>query len=106
MNRLPEAISLHHAIKLVIEQNKSIGYNPNRFINKLEGLNGMALVEGVAELIKNERAVTEVYKHLEKYKEMWTIEDFVKRYGSNWGFDSETIIQASQNIEIYNNLRR
>lgn len=106
MNRLPEATSLYQAIKLVAEQNKSIHYNPNRFIMKLERLNGMPLVDGVAELIKNDRAVAEVYKHLKKYKEMWTIEDFVIQNGSAWGFDSETINKALRNIEIYDSLRR
>ena len=106
MNNLPRPNSLKQAVDLVIQQNKSIKYNPARFIGKLQGLTGMALTDGIAELIKSENAVSSVFDHLKKYKGMWTIEDFVIQQGQDWGFDLESINSAQRNVEIYDHRRK
>jgi hypothetical protein len=91
MRQLPVAQNLREAVERVIQSNTEDGYRPSRFIQIT--MDGMApnLFSVCCNLINKGELLEHLEHELEKRPTLLTIEDFVCRFGSGWGFDSATI---------------
>ena len=96
---LPNAQSLREAVRAVIEQPD--GYPATRFVSATQDGNAPNLVDVCRNLINNREAVEYREKELKTFPYLLTIEDFVWRQGSLWGFDERTIEMARACAERY-----
>jgi hypothetical protein len=94
MRPLPAAQTLRRAVECVIESNTADGYPPTRFRQMTMDGTASNLVEVCRNLINKGELLELLERELEKRPTLLTIEDFVCRYGSEWGFDATTISMA------------
>ena len=91
---LPPAQSLSDAVREVIQSNSLDGYQPHRFAGVTQGGNAPNLIAVCRKLINDAETLAWLEKELSKIPTLLTIEDYVWRYGSQWGFDPATINMA------------
>ena len=99
--RKPE--SLRIAVKRVIAQNSSVGYNAPRFVQAT--LNGEApdLLQRCGGLLVSSTALEAMLKAVQEYYGLLTLEDFVMRWGSDWGFNSMLVDTARGSSSMFDN---
>lgn len=80
---LPVVHTLEHAVQAVIDQNKSIGYPPNRFSSKLNSAPNKILA--CLDLMKTPQAQTAIYDAIKRmsHRDLLTIDDFIAVYGKD-----------------------
>lgn len=98
---LPSVVSLASAVSRVIESNRADGYMPNRFIQATAAGTASNLLAVCTRLINSGEALQHLEKALLSYPTLLTIEDFVGRYGEEWGFDAATIEMAAQRSQHF-----
>ena len=86
---LPQVQSLRDAVLEVI--NQPHGKPATRFVSATQYGNAPNLVQVCTSLILNPEAVAYRERELKDYPDLLTIEDFVCRHGSAWGFNQMTI---------------
>ena|SRR5450631_3263882 len=97
---LPTAQTLRDAVLRVIEQPDG-WQNVSRFVAATEYGDAPNLVDRIRNLIMNPETVAFRERELEDFPYLLTIEDYVWRYGSLWGFDEPTIQMARACAERY-----
>lgn len=90
---LPTVQSLREAVLAVINQPQ--GKPATRFISATQYGDAPNLVRACADLILNSEAVEFREKEVRGFPYLLTIEDFVWRRGSEWGFN-ETVIRTAR----------
>ena len=73
--RVPSPSTLKEAVETVIEQNKSIGYNPTRFTQMTEGGYADNLVAVCDRLVQRGETYEAVSGQLDKHPDILTLED-------------------------------
>ena len=86
--------SLPEAVRAVIGQNKSQRYTPTRFIQATGNGEVPGLLEVCIGLIASETALEWLDKALQQYPNLLTLEDYVMRWGTEWGFDTGVVEYA------------
>ncbi len=103
MEKLPEVNSLRNAVQEVVKNNKSIGYNPTRFM-QIVTVNDKELINVCTSLVKSQDALSAIFDALLKYPNLLTLEDLVGVYGDQWGFDTEIIEEAKLRSNAYDEI--
>ena len=86
--------SLGEAVREVIRQNKSQRYTPTRFIQATGNGEAPGLLEVCIGLITSESALEWLDKALQQYPNLLTLEDYVMRWGTEWGFGTGVVEYA------------
>lgn len=98
---IPTVNSLREAVKYVIKNNTDAGYRPSYFIQDTS-CSDRELPGRCIKLIHSLNALNAIYRALEKFPEIITLEDFIVQYGKEWGFPSETICKAQESVNTFN----
>ncbi len=98
---IPKVNNLREAVQFVIKNNTDIGYSPTYFIRETS-CSDRALPGQCIKLVHSPNALNAVYMALEKHPDMVTLEDFVVRYGEEWGLPAETISKAKESVTTFN----
>ena len=101
-----ENISLSQAVKLVIEQNKSIKYNPKEFRKMTQEGNAENLGKIITNLVLKKELLEELEKAIEKYGNLLTIEDLIATKKDGFGLSDEVIREAEGRSDWFTRLRR
>lgn len=104
MRPMPKARTLEEAVHLVIESNRSDGYSPNRFIGITEGGSAENLLGVCIRLIDKGEILDYLAGALERHPTLLTLEDFVSRTGSTWGFSDSTVQNAQARVKLFDTL--
>ena len=96
--------SLQNAVRNVIDNNTGLGYPSLGF--KRATLDGShpELLAVCQELIASSRAVSAMEEAVKQYLGLLTLEDYVMRWGSEWGFGPETVEIAGASAEAFDML--
>lgn len=94
MRQLPSPRNLNDAVRCVTESNCSDGYTPNRFIQATKDGTAPDLLAVCIRLINKGETLEYLDSALRRFPTLLTLEDFVYRCGSEWGFDEETVAVA------------
>lgn len=99
-------MTLQQAVRKVIDQNVSAGYNPSRFRQMTEYGNA----ENLEEVIKNVVMKAELFEDLEKAIKnhqdgVLTIEDLIMLEDDNFGFHADVVRQAKARSEHFSTIR-
>ncbi len=86
--------SLREAVREVIRQNKSQRYTPTRFVQATGNGEVPGLLGVCTGLIKSESALEWLDKALQQYPNLLTLEDYVMRWGTEWGFGTGMVEYA------------
>ncbi len=97
---MPHAHNLREAVQLVIASNRSDGYPPTRFIQVTEEGYADDLLERCTRLIEKGETLEYLDSAFQRFPTLLTLEDFVSRFGTDWGFPS-TAIAAAQDRAAY-----
>lgn len=101
MRQLPSAQTLRQAVIKVIEINKEDGYIPTRFM-QVTGYGDVPDLLPVCErLILKGELLEYLEGALKRFPTLLTLEDFVSRYGDNWGFSQEVIKAAAARAQYF-----
>jgi hypothetical protein len=101
MRKLPTVDSLQDAVKKVIQSNSNDGYVPARFIQATENGNAGDLLSICESLITKGETLEYLESALKRYTKLLTVEDFVSRFGAEWGFDSSTVRLATERAKYF-----
>lgn len=96
---------LRDAVDDVIDNNKSAGYPPTRFMEKTRDKAGSDLRLACEDLLLSETAENAVIAALQSHPKMWTLEDFVIRQGVSWGFGPEALRAAQRRVKDFDAIR-
>ena len=101
--KIPSPSTLKEAVETVIDQNKSIGYNPTRFTQMTQGGYADNLVEVCDRLIQRGETYEAVSDQLENHPDILTLEDLIVHSprGREWGLDESTIEMAKARVEAW-----
>src|SRR5580692_1268937 len=94
MRPLPSVHDLRGAVGSVIESNRQDGYPAARFRNVTMDGASPDLFAVCRKLINKGELLALLEAEIAKRPTLLTLEDFVCRYGSEWGFDSATVAMA------------
>jgi hypothetical protein len=101
---LPNVRTLSAAVSEVIDSNRRDGYNPTRFVGVTQDGTAPDLLGVCRKLILNPETLEWLESGLEKFPQILTLEDFVSRYGADWGFDQETIQMADSRVQRFDQI--
>lgn len=93
---------LRDAVRIVISQNEG-GRPATIFAEATQYGDAPDLVSVCSSFINKGETLAYVENELRNFPYMRTIEDFVCRYGSTWGFNQSTINTACGRVEYFNN---
>ena len=101
--RTPSPVSLREAVETVVDQNKSIGYNPTRFTRMTQGGYADNLVEVCDRLIRRGETYEAVSDQLENHPDILTLEDLIVHspHGREWGLAESAIEMAKARVEAW-----
>ena len=101
--RTPSPVSLREAVETVIDQNKSIGYNPTRFIQMTQGGYAGNLGEIRDRLIQRDETYQALSGQLDNHPDILTLEDLIVHspHGREWGLAEPTIVMAKARVEAW-----
>ena len=94
MRQLPSPQNLNDAVRCVIGSNCLDGYTPNRFIQATGDGAAPDLLAVCIRLINKGETLEHLDSALRQFPALLTLEDFVSRCGSEWGFDEKTVATA------------
>ena len=104
MRPLPAATTLQEAVKKVVESNSRDGYVPSRFIQATEYGRAAGLTRVCENLIQKGETLEYLEDALKKFPTLLTLEDFVSRYGEDWGLSRETVNAAKQRVAYFDRI--
>jgi hypothetical protein len=104
MRELPNAQNLGEAVSRVIESNRSDGYTPTRFIQATADGTAPNLLPICVKLIAKGETLEYLDSALRRFPMLLTLEDFVSRRGSEWGFDEATVETARARSAYFDQL--
>jgi hypothetical protein len=96
---------LSAAVQRVIEQNKSIGYNPVRFISMTKGGFTDDLIEVCEKLLQSDTAYSELWDAIRRIPNLHTLEDEVVSSSDGLGLSAAAIESARDRVIEFNKLR-
>jgi hypothetical protein len=96
---------LRQAVVAVIEQNRSIGYTPTRFIQATENGRVMNIVEVCEALITNPATLEWLEPALRRFPGMRTLEDEVTESPDGLGLSPEVVQNAKARAEFFRGIR-
>ncbi len=101
--KAPAPSTVKEAVGTVIAQNKSVGYNPARFIQITQGGYANDLIEICDRLIQRGETLDAVSNQLGNYPDILTLEDLIVHspHGKEWGLDESTIEIAKARVETW-----
>jgi hypothetical protein len=94
MRQMPHVQNVSQAVRLVIASNRSDGYTPIRFIQATADGTAPNLFEVCMRLVAKGETLQYLETALRRFPTLLTLEDFISRHGSEWGFDSVTVETA------------
>lgn len=101
MRSLPKVQTLKQAVREVIENNKSDGYIPTRFIQATGSGDVPDLLSVCEKLIAKGETLEYLENALKRFPTLLTLEDFVSQHGTAWGFSQGTIKVAKARVEYF-----
>jgi len=99
-------MSLREAVIRVIEQNRSKGCTPHRFISMTKNGNAQNLAQVCEKLLTSPDAFEQVEKAIRDNPELLTLEDEVANSLNGFGLSNEAVEQARARVEFLNRIRR
>ena len=99
-------MTLKEAVKEVIRQNISAGYNPIIFFYATRNGEADNLKEIISRMVLNDELLEELEKAIEKYKEPVTIEDLIAKEKDGFGLSDEVIEKAEARSKWFDQLRK
>jgi hypothetical protein len=103
MAKLPIVNCLRAATLEVIKNNKENGYPPNRF-SQMVSVKDHELPSVCARLVTSQDALSSLYSAVSQHPNLLTLEDFIAKYGEEWGFTEEVIDQAEQRSRLFDEI--
>lgn len=77
------------AVQTVLRENKRDGYNPTYFTRM--AVNAADLKSVCSSLVASQNALSALVAAIDGHPDLLTIEDFIARFGHEWGFADEVI---------------
>ena len=106
--RAPKTItnpgSLQNAVQNVIENNARLGYQTGRFVGITQGGHHPDLLRICDGLILSSGALRSMEKAVQTYPGFLTLEDYVARWGREWGFSAQAVEHAKASAETFDRL--
>lgn len=99
-------MSLREAVIRVIEQNKSRGYLPARFIQMTENGYAQNLAQACENLLTSPNAFEQVERAIRNDPELLTLEDEIAKSLNGFGLSNAAVEQARARVEFLNRIRR
>ncbi len=99
-------MTLKEAVKKVIRQNISAGYNPVIFFHATKNGEANNLEEIISRMVLNDELLEELEKAIKKYKEPTTIEDLIAKEKDGFGLPDEVIEKAKARSQWFDQLRK
>jgi hypothetical protein len=106
MRQLTIPQSLNDAVRSVIESNCSDGFTPHGFRHATAGGSAPDLLAVCTSLITKGETLAYVDAALRQFPTLLTLEDFVSRWGSEWGFDQRTVAIARSRSAHFDQVAR
>lgn len=100
-----EELTLGEAVRLVIEQNKSMGCIPTRFITMTQGGNAENLREVITRLVLKKELLETLEDAIKRYGNLLAIEDLIAHKDHGFDFSDEVIREAKARSEWFDQLR-
>lgn len=96
--------SLENAVRNVIENNAGLGYPTGRFVGVTQGGHHPDLLRICDGLILSSGALRSMEKAVQTYPGFLTLEDYVARWGADWGFSAQAVEHAKASSETFDRL--
>ena len=96
--------SLQNAIQEVIRNNSALGYNPTRFDGATHGGSHPDLLKVCEGLITGPNAFAAMERAVRDFPGFLTLEDYVMRWGPEWGFIAQAVEHAKASSETFDKL--
>ena len=93
--------SLEEAVRQVILDNTRMGYTYQRLVVETENVQASNLRVACSRVISSPAGLQETEEALGGLPQLLTIEDFVSRWGTEWGFDETDVQLAQEGAEYY-----
>ena len=96
--------SLQNALRSVIENNFGLGYPSLGFRKATLNRSHSEVLSVCEELIASARAGSAMEKAVTTYSGFLTLEDYVARWGTEWGFSAQAVEHAQASAEAFDKL--
>lgn len=96
--------SLRGAVKMVLSNNRALGYPSQRFSQITQEGNNPELLRLCEELVMSANALAYMEKAVTTYSGFLTLEDYVARWGTEWGFSPDAVEMAGASAETFDRL--
>ena len=96
--------SLQRAVKMVLSNNRALGYPSQRFSQITQEGDNPELLRLCEELVMNANALAHMEKAVTTYGGFLTLEDYVARWGIDWGFSAQAVEYARASAETFDKL--
>ena len=100
-SHLADPGSLQNAVQEVIRNNSALGYNPARFDGATHGGSHPDLLKVCEGLITGPNAFAAMERAVRDFPGFLTLEDYVMRWGSEWGFTSAAMEHAKASADTF-----
>ncbi len=104
MRTLPKVTTLREAVNEVFKSNMADNYPPNRFRNMTANTTDNDLVRVCTNLVRKDKALSDLFNAFLEHPNLLTIEDFIAVYGEQWGFEPDIIEKASGRVSMFNEI--
>ena len=95
---MSENDELRRAVRKVIEQNRSIGYPPNRFIQATEDGFAANIVEVCERLLTNPETLQHLEPAVKAFRNLLTLEDEVTEHPTGFGLSDDARRSAQDRV--------
>ena len=96
--------SLRRAVKMVLSNNRALGYPSQRFSQITQEGDNPELLRLCEELVMSANALAYMEKAVTNYSGFLTLEDYVARWGDEWGFSAQAVEHAQAAAETFDRL--
>ena len=101
---LAKPASLQNAVRNMIENNTGLGYPSMGFKRATQDGHHPDLLRVCEELTLNPNAFAAMEKAVTTYSGFLTLEDYVARWGREWGFSAQAVEHAKASAETFDKL--
>ncbi len=96
--------SLRRAVKMVLSNNRALGYPSQRFSQITQEGDNPELLRLCEDLVMSANALEYMEKAVMNFSGFLTLEDCVARWGTEWGFSAQAVEYAQASAETFDKL--
>jgi len=101
-----ESMTLSEAVRIVIEQNKSLGCIPTRFMTMTQMGNAVDLREVIIHLVMKRELLETLENAIERYGNLVAIEDLIAYKNDGFNLPEEVVGEARARSQWFDQLRQ